>query len=135
MIVVDTNVIASATLRGPLREAAEAALLKDRAWAAPRLWRHEMRSVLRQQMRSAGMSRADAVKAFDRAASLLGRREHDVNTAEVLDLAARSGCTTYDCEFVAAALAFDIRLVTNDRQVLRAFPVLAVPLEVFAAGG
>ena len=81
------------------------------------------------------MSRADAVRAFDRAASLLGRREHDVNTAEVLDLAARSGCTTYDCEFVAAALAFDIRLVTNDRQVLRAFPVLAVPLEVFAAGG
>ncbi|WP_286191092.1 hypothetical protein [Synechococcus sp. FACHB-909] len=40
-----------------------------------------------------------------------------------------SDCSAYDCEFVAAALALQTRLITSDRQLLRAFPTLASPLE------
>jgi len=39
-----------------------------------------------------------------------------------------SGCSAYDCEFVAAALALQTRLITSDRQLLRTFPTLASPL-------
>lgn len=46
-------------------------------------------------------------------------------------LAARSGCSAYDCEFVTLARDLDVRLVTLDRQILRSFPKLAVPLEKF----
>jgi predicted nucleic acid-binding protein len=50
----------------------------------------------------------------------------------VLSLATSSGCSTYDCEFVALATSLGVPVVTNDRQVLRAFRHLAEPLSGYA---
>jgi len=50
----------------------------------------------------------------------------------VLGLAAQSGCTAYDCEFVALAADLGTRLVTADRRVLAAFPDIAVAPRAFA---
>ena len=135
MIVVDTNVIAYASLIGDARGPARAVLARDRIWSAPVLWRSEFRNVLRQQMRSAQMARARAVACFDDACALVEGREHAVETDHVLALAEVTGCTTYDCEFVALALSLNRRLVTADRQILREFPGVAVSPEAFAAGG
>jgi predicted nucleic acid-binding protein len=44
----------------------------------------------------------------------------------VLSLAAQSGCSAYDCEFVALAQDLRVPLVTTDRQILKAFPTVAV---------
>ncbi len=55
-----------------------------------------------------------------------------VDTAEVLSLAAESGCSAYDCEFVALARNLGVSLVTSDREVLKAFPAIAVPLERYS---
>jgi predicted nucleic acid-binding protein len=57
--------------------------------------------------------------------------EYDVATQDVLTLALRSGCTAYDCEYVALAEAFDVPLVTFDGEVRRAFPDRAVAPEAF----
>lgn len=54
-------------------------------------------------------------------------------TPDVLELAMRSGCTAYDCEFVAVAKELEATLVTSDRQVLAAFPETAVSPEAFVA--
>ena len=43
-----------------------------------------------------------------------------------------SGCTAYDCEFVALADVHQVPLVTVDRRILKAFPKLAISLERFA---
>lgn len=43
-----------------------------------------------------------------------------------------SGCSAYDCEFVSLARRLHVPLVTNDRQVLKAFPALAISLEKYA---
>ena len=56
-------------------------------------------------------------------------REFSVDTARVLSLASRSGCSTYDCEFAALAHDLGVRLVSNDAAVLRAFPEVAIPLK------
>jgi len=37
-------------------------------------------------------------------------------------LAASSGCSAYDCEFVAAAQQLDAPLVTADRALRKGFP-------------
>lgn len=65
-------------------------------------------------------------------AGMVGR-EYSVVSYEVLQLAASSGCSAYDCEFVALANDLDTRLITADRRILRAFSSVAVAPEVFAA--
>ena len=58
-------------------------------------------------------------------------REYAVVSHRVLHLAKESGCSAYDCEFVSLAMDLGIPLVTADRQVLRAFPNVAMTAELF----
>ncbi len=129
MIVVDTNVIASYLL--PVSEYSEQArnlLEVDRDWSAPLLWRSELGNVLSTNVRSGFISLEQARSLLGEADSLMQGGEFTVPSTSVLDLAAESGCTFYDCEFVALARELGLTLVTLDRQILEAFPNIAVPL-------
>jgi predicted nucleic acid-binding protein len=97
----------------------------------PLLWRSEFRSVLAGAIRRRTLSPARANTIATAAESQLRGREIAVDTAHVLSLAHRSGCSTYDCEFVALAEDLGTRLVSNDAAVQRAFPRVAVPLQTF----
>ena len=119
-------------LPGEFTTAAERLLADDAEWAVPLLWRSEFRSVLAgaHKRRTLSLPRANEIAAT--AELQLRGREFSVDTAHVLSLARQSGCSTYDCEFVALAHDLGVRLVTNDAAVLRAFPDVAVPLQRFA---
>jgi predicted nucleic acid-binding protein len=132
VIVVDTNVIGYLWLPGGLTPAAENVLSRDAEWAVPLLWRSEFRSVLAGAVRGKRFSLAHAAAVNREAEDQLRGREFQVESAQVLSLAASSGCSTYDCEFVALARGLGVPLVTNDRQVLRAFPDVAAPLASYA---
>ena len=134
MIVADSNVIAYLLLpSGEQTKVARRAYDLDPVWAAPALWRSEFRNVLALQMRHRQMSLSEAVTTQAEAEALLAGHEHAVDSARVLALAAQSGRTAYDCEFVAVARALGVRLITADRQVLASFPDVAVALREFAA--
>lgn len=132
MIVVDTNVLAYLWLPGDMTPAAEQVLAGDPEWAAPVLWRSEFRSILSGAIRRQTLSLASASSIAAAAEAQLQGREFSVKSARVLALANRSGCSAYDCEFVALAEDLGVALVTNDREVLRAFPETAVSLTSFA---
>lgn len=134
MIVVDTNLVAAVLLATPERAAAEAVLARDPWWSAPFLWRSELRNVLAPLVRRSGLGLPAAEILCARAQTLLAGREHFVDDATVLRRAAASGCTAYDCEFVALAERLAVPLVTFDRQVLAAFPETAIHPEQFASG-
>ncbi len=129
MIVVDTNVVAYLLLPGPQTEKAEALLLHDPDWAAPVLWRSELRNVLSGYLRRGQLDHQQVLRLQGQAEALLQGSEVAVDSADVFRLVEASDCSAYDCEFVAAALALQTRLITSDRQLLRAFPTLASPLE------
>ena len=129
MIVVDTNVIAYFRLPGPLTEAAEQLLAIDSEWTAPRVWRSEFRSVLAGAVKRKALSLERVVTIAREAERQFNGREYSVDTAHVLMLADVSGCSAYDCEFVALARDLGVPLVTNDRAVLKAFPAIAIPLD------
>lgn len=131
MIVVDTNVTAYLWLPGDLTAAAEKALSDDSDWAVPSLWRSEFRSVLAAAVRNRRLTLDRAMAIAAAAEEQMKGREFGVDSSEVLALSSRSGCSTYDCEFVALAKALSVPLVTNDRAVLRAFSAMTVPLAHF----
>ena len=133
MILVDTNVIAYLFVRGEETARAQAALARDPEWAAPQLWRSEFRNVLARLQRRGVVSLAQALEIMNRAVEQMAAREFAVASDDVLTLAAESGCSAYDCEFVTLARDLRVRLVTTDHQVLSAFPTTAVPLDQFIA--
>ena len=131
MIVVDTNVIAAFHLVTDRTPEAYALLRRDPDWAAPRLWRSEFRNVLVTQVRLASLPPQRAVRLMSAAESLMEGNDHEVSSSAVLELASASGCTAYDCEFVALAESLGVPLVTFDRKVLRAFPEIATSPEAY----
>lgn len=131
MIVVDTNLIVYLLLASERSAQAEQAFRRDPEWAAPLLWRSELRNVLATQVRARKINLDIAQAVMSQAEVLMQGREYSVASVHVLRLAAESGCTAYDCEFVALAQDLDVPLVTVDRQVLAAFTNRAVSLDTF----
>jgi len=131
VIVIDTNAVVHLLLGGERTESARRAFRIDPEWAAPILWRSEFRSVLSMLVRRQGLQLADAIEVSREAELLLAGKEFSVESQAVLALAHESGCTAYDCEFVALASDLRVPLVTSDREILAAFPTLAVAIDDF----
>ena len=131
MIVADTNLLVYLLVQGPLTSQIEAVYRKDSVWTAPRLWRSEFRSALALSMRRGLLTLDDALIKMRAAELMLGAHEFEVNSGQVLSLAAASGCTSYDCEFVALAQSKRVPLITSDRQVLSCFKNVAVSPQDF----
>jgi len=132
VIVADTNLVAYLLLPGERTRTAERVLDVDPVWAAPLLWRSELRNILATQVRAGRLGLADAQAVADQAERLLAGREYTVATAPVLELASSSGCAAYDCELVVLARELDVTLVTADGAVLDAFPETAMAPDAFA---
>ena len=131
MIVIDTNVVAYLLLRGTHTEIARQIFLRNSNWAAPTLWRSEFRNVLSRSVHQKHITLAHAIELQTVAEELFKGREYAVVSVDVLQAAAHSECSAYDCEFVTLARTLGVPLVTNDQQVLRAFPHIAVSSENF----
>lgn len=128
MIVVDTNILLYLCLRKEHIEPVNDLMRNEPVWCAPFLWRSEMRNVLTGYIRRGEVALQHAMAMQEETEELLQGNEHHIDSRDILELAHTSGCTAYDCEFVALAKELGIPLVTMDRQILQAFPDIAVPL-------
>ena len=128
MIVVDTNVIAYLHLSGEFTGRAEALLQRDPEWIAPLLWRSELRNLLAGYLRRKTLNFDEIREIQGEAESLMAGSEYEVDSQRVLELVRDSDCSAYDCEFAALAMRLDVKLVTSDSRLLKAFPKLAIPL-------
>jgi predicted nucleic acid-binding protein len=134
MIVVDTNIIGYLYLSSPHSLQVQEAMLKDSQWAAPYLWRSELRNVLALYLRQSKLSLDDAQLIMDEALMLMRGREYTVASVSVMNLVAISTCSAYDCEFVALAQDLGVPLVTVDKPILSQFPDVAISLKTFITG-
>jgi predicted nucleic acid-binding protein len=131
VIVVDTNVIANLLLGDDHVDVVRSVYLRDHEWSAPVLWRSEFANVLARPLRRKEISLDQAKETYQLAEGLLDGRQFSVPPDRILQLVAASSCSAYDCEFVALAQYLRTTLVTSDREVLRAFPQIAVSPERF----
>ena len=129
MIVIDTNVVAYLFLNGEHSDLSERLLKHDPDWMAPRLWRSEFRNVLTLYLRKELLGLQDSLEIMEEAERLMSDSEFEVPSGPVLQLADESGCSAYDCEFIALARYFRVPLATNDGTLLRAFPNTAQSIE------
>jgi predicted nucleic acid-binding protein len=134
VIVTDTNLLVYLYIRGQRTAQAEAVLVRDPAWMAPLLWRSEFRNTLAGLVHRRDVDLDDAVRIAHDAERRMGGAEFSVASQLVLQLANRSRCSAYDCEFVALAQDLRVPFVTADRQVLVAFPSTAVSPTDFVGG-
>jgi predicted nucleic acid-binding protein len=132
MIVADANLLAYFWIPGDHTPAAEAVMKRDSQWCAPLLWRSEFRNILAGYVRRRGMTLATATQIIREAEHLLSGHEFAVPSARVLEVAARSGCSAYDSEYIVLAEDLAVKLVTTDAQLLKSFPALAISVKDFA---
>lgn len=128
MIVVDSNVVAYLYLPGDHTAKAEALLERDPDWAVPVLWRSEFRNILAGYLRRKTLTFAQTCGLQSEAEDLLAGSEFEIDSKAVLELVRDSDCSAYDCEFVALAQKLQVKLVTMDVKLLKAFPKHAVSL-------
>lgn len=128
MIVVDSNIIAYLYLPSEFSDPAEQLLAMEPDWAAPTLWRSELRNVLALYLRKEMLSFEQAYAVQTEAETLLADSEYEVPLLDVLRLVETSDCSAYDCEFVALAKRLNAKLVTADKKMLKAFPEIAMTL-------
>jgi predicted nucleic acid-binding protein len=133
LIVVDTNVLAYLLLPGTRSDVARALLRHDPVWAAPDLWRSELRNVLAQYLHRGALDVDGAVTVMSLAEELLAGRTYQVPSSEVLRIVASTRLSAYDAEFVALAHGLAAVLVTCDQAIQTACPQVAVSPEQFVA--
>jgi predicted nucleic acid-binding protein len=133
VIIADTNLIAYLLVDGPFTNEARAVYEKDPDWVAPSFWRSEFRNVLVLSLRRGIISFTDVLEVMEDADLLMGGKDRDSPSVRILRLAADSGCSAYDCEFVALALDLGVPLVTSDRALIAKFKLTAVSMHAFCS--
>jgi predicted nucleic acid-binding protein len=131
MIVVDSNVIAYCWIPSERSQIAQRVRLRDPAWHVPVLWRSELRSALATYLWRGTMTLDDAAAVMRAAEEAVSGCEHLVVSGPVLELAARMRLSAYDCEFVALAQSLRVPLLTEDQEILKAFPDVALTMGDF----
>ncbi|MFO8029349.1 MAG: type II toxin-antitoxin system VapC family toxin [Cyclonatronaceae bacterium] len=126
MIVVDTNIIAHFWLPSDHSRLCDQVFEQDPEWIAPVLWISEFRNVVNLYLRKQLIDFSKALQISEKAQLLMKDRQFHVHTSQVLEFANKSDCSSYDCEFVSLADDLTVPLVTLDKQVLKAFPEIAM---------
>jgi len=126
MIVVDANLIGALFIQSDQSPLAIQIFEKDPDWYAPLLWQSEVRSIITSYFRHKLLTLDKAYQIMDEAHGLMMDYERFISSRLVLELVGISKCTSYDCEYVALAKETNLTLVTFDKQVVGAFPAIAV---------
>lgn len=126
MIVVDVTVLAYFLIDGDETASVVRLRRQEPDWIAPNLWHSELMNVLWKYVRRGDFGLDIAIEHITFAEGVLGPRIFALRAEEVLPLAVSSGCSAYDCQYVALAKRLGIPLVTHDTRIITAFPQVAV---------
>ena len=131
MIVVDSNVLAARNLAGVPTRLAEQVEERDPLWIVPPLWRYEFQNILAKAIWVRQITPEDALVAWRKASTQMVENEHEPSPEKVIDLSGRYRITGYDANFIALAVEMGIMCVTEDGELQKKFPAIAVSMADF----
>ena len=79
------------------------------------------------------MAIEDARQTMGQAESLLTKREYSLPSDPVLNLTLATNLSAYDAEFVILAEQLQIKLITFDKEILKAVPEIAISPKEFVS--
>jgi predicted nucleic acid-binding protein len=119
MIVSDTNLLVYLLLPGDRTAKVQQFYLREPDWVAPFLWRSELINVLVTYHRLGKIEFDLCLQLMNQAERIMERRSYTIESETILEVAARTGCSGYDAEFVALAEQLNLPLVTYDEAILQ----------------
>ena len=134
MLIVDTNVIAYLYIEGDFTQQARTVYREDSIWAAPYLWRSEFRNILTVYLRQKILTLDECIERINSANKLLQNHEFELDSDSVLSLASSCSLSAYDCEYVVLARQLSLKLVTNDKKIIKEFPQDIIDLRTISTG-
>jgi predicted nucleic acid-binding protein len=126
MIVADTNTLAYLWLASNHAEEVEAILAEDHNWCVPYVWRSEFRSILMKYVKAKIYTLPQSIAIINKAEEFLLGKEYKIESADILTLSYQSGCSSYDCEYVALAFNLKTKLITYNQKIIKQFPYVAM---------
>lgn len=131
MIVVDVNVIAYLLIAGKKTAEARAVRELDADWIVPDLWRDEFLNILATYVRHGGTDLQTATALWLSALALFEGKESVADSITTLDLAVRHQLSAYDAQYLAVAADYGVRLITEDKAMLRTVPQRCMTMRAF----
>lgn len=135
MLVVDTNVVASLLLKGPLSEQAIALYQADPDWRSEAFLMTELANVLATQIKLRGLPVVDALALLSRADALMADGLVEIPHGAALTLAAQLGVSAYDARYLVVTQRLQARLVTEDAKLRSKAPDLTCSIADALADG
>jgi predicted nucleic acid-binding protein len=131
MIVVGSNIIAARSLTTALTSKSEQVERRDPVWIVPALWRYEFQNILATAIRTRYLTAGEALTVWQRTAAILMKNESEPSPEKVINLVARYGITAYDGQFIALALELGVFCITEDTELQKKIPEVAISMDNF----
>lgn len=136
MIVADTSLIASFYLETELTSLAKKVHKKVPIWIFPPIWREEYANVLTKFARKdSSLTEKKVISHLEYTISELEKYEKSVSLSATVQCALQHKISVYDAHFVQLAMEHDLIVVTEDQEIIKKCPVLAMSMEAFIAHG
>ena len=135
MIVVDSNILAARNLTGVQTPLAERVEWIDGLWIVPPLWRYEFQNILVKGLRVRQLTTVEALQVWRTVMARMADNERDPSPERVIELSSEYRITAYDANFIALALEMDVLCVTEDAELQRKLPAIAVGMATFIERG
>ncbi len=132
MIAVDANVVLPLLREDTLTDACRNVRAIAPEWIVPSLLKTELTNVLLKEVKAGFLAMDQALQATRTAVDLIAKaRVLDPPLADILETAHRSGLTAYDATYVVLARSLGVPLITEDKQILRTCPDIALSMKQF----
>lgn len=131
MIVADTCLIYYLCNDNDLTPKAQHILEKDPYWIVPSLWRKEYANVLSKLARKEHRSIEEVIEHFNDTVTLFEESERPVEMEQALRISIAHKLSVYDAHFVTLAFQHHVFLITEDKEVLKRCPELAINMDSY----
>lgn len=131
MIVVDVNIVMYCLVSGQRTEIARKVYERDSDWWAPSMLPHEFLNIMATWYRKGLMNEHQCLNTWRDVKFMFEDSLVDPDWESSLKIALKHDISAYDAEYVETARARQLTLVTEDQELIRKFPAIAMTMADF----